>query len=113
MATLYNTIERAGSIDAVAKVTLELLWDVNDQSVPLNTVEENSPLGSWSTVTDETGRWVFSGVDPNSNITPADNVYMVTEEVNGEEAVVSYVNITGDGTYWMGDVLVTKPVWVA
>lgn len=111
MATLYNTIERASSIFAVAKVTLELVWDKDDQSVPLNTVEENSPLGEWSTTTDENGKWTFTNIDPNTDITPADNLYKVIEDVNGEEPLTSYVNITGNGTYWLGDVLVAKPVW--
>jgi len=112
MATLYNTIERASSIDAIALVTLKLVWDTDDQSVPLNTVEQTSPLGSWSTTTDEAGKWVFANVDPNSDITPVDNRYKVTETVNGEEAVVSYVNIPSNGVYWMGDVLVATPDWV-
>jgi len=113
MATLYNTLERAASVNAFAVVNLELVWDTDAQSVPLNSSEESSALGDWSATTDSDGKWIFETVDPNTDITPTgSNVYKVTETVNGEEGVVSYVEITGNGSYWLGDVIVSTPAWV-
>jgi len=115
MATLHNTIERAASAGTTATVSIELLWDSTVQAAAFNTVEERTINGATNTATDLTGYWEFDDVDLNANVSPTENVYMVTESIDDTvttDDIVYYVTVVSSGDNWIGDVTVTKPIWI-
>lgn len=111
MATLFNTIERVASEGQVAVVHLDLLWDQSLSSAAWNASEQRSINGPIKISTNYDGFWEINNIDLNSDITPANNIYVVTELVDNE-SVVHYVTLDTDGSFWLGDVFTTKPVWV-
>lgn len=111
MAKLYNTIERVASMEQIGVVVIDLLWDGDDAAGPTNASEKRSINGPIKISTDQDGYWEVDDIDPNTEITPTDNIYVVSEYADNER-IDHYVNITTNGTYWLGDVIVTKPIWI-
>lgn len=111
MASLYNTIQRAGSRDQAGIVTLDLLWDTDDAAAATIASEESTINGPVKVATDSDGYWIIDGIDLNTDISPSDNVYTVTEEAD-DEIITYYVSITTEASHWLGDVTVSQPAWV-
>ena len=111
MATIYNTTERAASREQPGVVYIDLLWDESVQSAPLNASEQRSVNGSVRVSTNNDGYWEIDNIDPNSEITPSNNIYLIREHTDGEY-IDFYANIPTNDTFWLGDVVVPMPLWV-
>ena len=111
MAKIYNTIERVASMEQIGVVVIDLLWDGDDASGPTNASEERSINGHIRISTDTNGYWEVDNIDPNTEITPTDNIYLVSE-YSSNERIDYYVNIPTNATFWLGDVIVNKPAWI-
>lgn len=113
MATIYNTIERVGSRTQTAIVEVDLAWDSDQAVVPQETATETVINGRAKVSTDDDGYWEIQDLVPNDDITPANNVYVVTE-YDDDESMVYYVYLTDPvGSDWIADVAIAKPAWMA
>jgi hypothetical protein len=66
-------------------------------------------VGEWPTLTNAAGQWELD-LEPNANITPANTVYEVMENVGRQSAARYYVSVPiGAGPYWVGDILTDAP----
>lgn len=118
MAVIFNNIDRvANNPQVTAIVKIELLFDDNDSPVAKNTSTETMIQGFHKEAVDSDGYWQRAVV-PNSNITPTDNIYKVTEtitEVDGTTSSVSYyINVPDAASpyFWTGSIIVNKPGWL-
>lgn len=92
-------------------MTIDLLWDSDDAFAATNAGEETTINGPVRVATDSDGYWIVEDLDLNGDITPADNVYSVSEYADSE-TITYYVTLPSSGSHWLGDVLVTQPTWV-
>lgn len=111
MATLYNTIERVGSEEQIGYVEIDLLWDTTQAPGPTIASQKRTINGPIRVPTDYNGYWEVDNIDLNSDISPANNVYIV-REYSDNEVVEFYVEVLTDSTHWLGDVMVAKPNWI-
>jgi len=119
VATVYNNIDKvAGDPQSSATVKIELLFDKDEASVAKHVSSEVMIQGYFSTSVNTAGEWSTSLV-PNSEITPSDNVYFVTETIteagSSKQSVTSYyvtVPVSATPVFWVGGLIVPKPGWV-
>lgn len=113
MAIIYNTIERVGSRSQTAVVEIDLAWDADQAVIPHETGAETAINGRAKVSTDNDGYWEIQDLVANDDITPVNNVYVVTE-YDDDESTVYYVYLTDPvGNDWIGDVAIAKPAWMA
>ena len=116
---IFNTIKKAagGSTQDDFDITVELSWDTDVQSVAIDETEDVMFRGAYQTQTDDNGYWEVEVVE-NDNISPVDSVYKITEveRTNSLNINEYYVSVPISATpveLWVGDILVSKPVWEA
>lgn len=111
MASLYNTIQRVGARQQTGIVTVDLVWDTDDAVAATNSTDETTINGPVVVKTNDDGYWIVEDLELNTDISPSDNVYLVSEAADNE-VIQYYVSITTEASHWLGDVVVTQPEWV-
>ena len=114
--TIYNNIDRAsGGPQFAVAVSIQLLWD----SVlgPVAKVNDSDTMiqGSYSTSSDENGYWETDVID-NDSITPSDSVYKIVETTKSSVVSTYYISVPDaatPGPFWVGDLIVATPDWIA
>lgn len=109
MASIYNTVVYPGGIPNKGSVEIWLIWEESVADVAKDSEEENTLVGSVHIGSEGDGSWQIDNLDLNTEITPA-NVYMITETLD-DVSVTYFVNLTAEGTFWVGDVLTPRPAW--
>jgi hypothetical protein len=114
MATVYNNIDNvAGDPLASVVVSITLLWDTSVSSIATQDAEERLIRSSYGTETDDDGYWEVNLI-PNTEITPDDSVYKITEKLTSDSTTLTYYISVPDQatpTSWVGDILVEQPAW--
>lgn len=115
MATVFNNIDNvAGDPLASVVVSITLLWDTSVSSIATQASEEKVIRSSYGTETDDEGYWEVS-LTPNTDISPEDSVYKITEKLSSDSTTLTYYISVPDGatpTSWVGDIVVEEPAWV-
>lgn len=114
MPAVFNVIQRISGSPQQAEVKIELLWDTTTQDIVYSTAEDVTFEGDLEFGVDEDGRWEKT-LTPNDSISPADNIYRVTETVAADDSSITYFITVPDeaGPIFVGSILAAQPDWVA
>lgn len=112
-ATISNKVERADGTPQSISVKIQLLWDSTESPVAKDSANDAMIQGSTTIDSDENGSWSLT-VTSNDDILPANNVYKIVETAKtGSTSNTYYVSVPNtDPSFWVGDIIVSKPSWV-
>lgn len=116
MATVFNEIDKVAGDPQRVSVEIRLVWDKSVSPVAVDADDSVMIRGPLLIQTNDEGYWETS-LTPNSEITPADNAYQITETIetpSGDEVAVYYISVPDGATpmFWVGGIMIDKPDWV-
>lgn len=112
MATLFNTVKKPGGNPQSVKVTISLTWDVDVAPVVSYPDDDTFFVGPFIFHSDDDGYWSISDLIENEVLEPAGSLYKIVETSSAGD-VTYFVDVPSAATptFWVGDILASKPSW--